>query len=423
MLRNLCLIALLTLLIAPQFAKADGGLIFPKNYWGYETGQKGAIVYQDGVETLVLQTSYQGKANDFAWIIPTPSKPDVTKVSSDLFDNLNDLTQPKNIIYPMTTANFANDSAGPSEGVKVIEQKQVGIYEINVLSATDKNSLYDWLNQNGYIYPSTKKYILDEYITNKWFFTAIKISKDAITNQVQDQLSQGDLSPIKFVFKTSNIVYPLKISQVVEDQNISSDVSSYYPSSVPITLYVFADHKKELSSGYTTTFANWIKGDEIEKLAKDDNGNSWVTVKNKLFLTKITNNILVSSMTSDLFFDNAKNNSKVGVDSWYDELSSFMDSFGGIILLLSLLIFLAVSIFQFNQIYKKHLALWIVQWLCFVAILLVYLVNIINTTLPNKFSYQANMFFESPMNIISYLSLPILILLVMKLQQNMQKNR
>jgi len=126
-------------------------------------------------------------------------------------------------------------------------------------------------------------------------------------------------------------------------------------------------------------------------------------------------------MKSDLFFDNAKNNSKVGVDSWFDTLSKFINSFGGIILLFALIVFLIISIFQFNTNYKKHIWCWILQWICFILVLLVYVMYIISAIMPTSWIATNSMLLNSPVDIVAYLSLPILLLLVMKLQQNMQK--
>lgn len=359
MFKKILLVLIAALFLLPTFAQADGGLFPPDNQWMYETGQKGAIFYQNETETLVLQTSFSGDAKDFAWIIPTPSQPEVTKVSDDIFTKLTELTSVNDIIIPML-GGIATTSLENADKVQVLEEKQLGIYEVKVLSATSANALYDWLKENNYKYPESKKYILDDYITNKWFFTTAKISTSAITEDVATKLKQGKLSPIKLVFETKNMVYPLKISAVTETGHLQS-FDDYYTGSYnqSIELYIFADHKKEIS-GFSVDYANWIKPKEIEKLAKDDSGNFWVTANKKMYLTKLSQYLPVIDMTNDLFPDNAQNNQKVGVQTIWQktgELGNYAWFFwlAVIILVTSVILSFASNVNKIQNKYAKIL--------------------------------------------------------------------
>ncbi|MEZ6191959.1 MAG: DUF2330 domain-containing protein [Phycisphaerales bacterium] len=57
--------------------------------------QEALIHWADGVETLVIRTSFTGKGDKFAWVVPTPSKPEVTASTTGLFPTLRTLTAPK----------------------------------------------------------------------------------------------------------------------------------------------------------------------------------------------------------------------------------------------------------------------------------------------------------------------------------------
>ena len=336
--KKLLSITIMLLSLAPNFVHADGGMVPPTHSWIYETGQKAAIVYQDKTETLVLSTSFQGDAKDFGYIVPTPSQPEVSKVSDDIFQNLENMTLSYDGVRPLTASGTASQNALEKSDVQIVEEKKVGIFDVKVLSATDSTALYTWLNENSFSYPQDKKYILDDYIQNKWFFCVAKISAEAITPSVETQLRQGQLAPLKLVFSTDNIVYPLKISSVTDESLISNfravnssktisstssstpqpEVAPYPYSNTPITLYIFADHKKEIT-GFNTEYASWIKSAEIEKLAKDDQGNSWVSVKErKMYLTKLNRYMTTKDMTNDLFPDNAPNNTNVGAPNWWE---------------------------------------------------------------------------------------------------------
>lgn len=350
--KTLLVAALIVAFILPTVALADGGIIGPPNFWMRETGQKAVIVFEKNTETLIISTTFEGDAKDFAWIVPTPSVPKVTKAPYNLFDSLDTLTQIQyyntGVIAPMAL----NEKAAPTSAVTVIEQKKVDIYDITVLSATDKNALYDWLKQNNYYYPAAGKYILDDYISNDWIFTAIKINTESLT-VAENQLRQGTANPLKLVFSTDKIIYPLKISSVTtvppEDTTQTNpvpqtttptatvqDVTPVSPEQtsggtatspeiapipkpkiwidpnpyVPIVLYVFADHKKE-AIGFNTQWANWVKPDAIKKLAYDDTGNPWYNASNKLFLTKLSESVQVSAMKNDVFLVDASNNATI----------------------------------------------------------------------------------------------------------------
>lgn len=441
MFKKIVLVLIVVLLLIPSLTKADGGMMPPPNQWIYETGQKGAIVFQNNTETLVLSTSFQGDAKDFAYIVPTPSKPEVSKVSDDIFTNLEELTQQEYYNTMPLSGGLGGADMAVKQEVTVVEEKQVGIFDIKVLTATGANALFDWLKENNFTYPASKKYILDDYIQNKWYFTTAKISTEAITKDVESKLTQGDLTPLKFTFETQNIVYPLKISAVVDDvvmkkdyEAVQENLSDYEISSkmlypvdyVPITLYIFADHKKETANFYED-YANWVKQDEIEKLAKDDNGNPWVEINSKkMYLTKLSSSLAYSEMTNDLFFDNADDNDKVGVISWWENVLTWLGTIGlALIFLAFLVLFFILCIWQFKPCSRRcRIACWVFQSISFVLIGLPMLAIFFSLLLANSFYGYYSMYELATMLEISllFLGLPVLMIILMILEGVKQKN-
>ncbi|HRY60126.1 MAG TPA: DUF2330 domain-containing protein [Patescibacteria group bacterium] len=329
--------ALLAAVLIPMAAKADGGIMPPPNYWIHETDQKAVIVSENGVETLVLSTSFQGDAKDFAWIVPTPSKPEVMKGAVKIFEALEDYTRVSygdGRIY--NSLPLGLESSVPAPAVNVIEEKKIGIYDITVLEANDKEALYTWLKEKGYNYPEYGKTILDDYIQNRWFFTAVKINSQDLAYASVD-LKSGTITPLKLVFATDKIVYPLKISSItMANPKVNGDtpVSSIESSSssgtatntkeivaVPpntvipsnymdVKLYVFADHKKQID-GFTTKYANWVDAKTISGFALDDNGNAWYSPKKEMFLTVLYDNMSTRDMKTDVFLTNAQDNDTI----------------------------------------------------------------------------------------------------------------
>lgn len=432
--------------LLPTLARADGGIMPPPDHWVYETGQKGAIFYQDKTETLVLQTSFSGNAEDFAYIVPTPSQPEITKVSDDIFSNLAELTEEVTVMKGAGIGVMMAPKVA-EEAVTIVEEKQVGIYEIKVLTATDANALYDWLQENNFTYPASKKYILDDYIQNKWFFTTAKISTEAITSDIEIKLKKGQLTPLRLVFPTENLVYPLKISAVVDEtaieenfqtleseweETLSEEEKAIFstvvqPSnSIPITLYIFTDHKQEISD-FTIKYANWIKAQEIEKLAKDDNGNPWVRPQKKMYLTKLYRSMEYSEMSNDLFPNAADDDKKVGVASWWERAINWFSGIGLLLVyVFFVLLFFTLCYWQFTPRSKKcHLICWILQILSFVIVTLPLLIIFVYLVL-GALSYGLIYTTEWVILVISSIflvGLPVVMLVLMLTEHYLQKKR
>lgn len=301
---------LLAILLLPEAVLADGMLVAPPAGYIYETDQKAVIFYQDKKEKLVISITFNGDAQHFAWIVPTPSKPQANKGSDELFASLQELTRP-NYDYPKPMSLGAPGPPADYEGkVYVHETKQIDYYDIVVLSANDANALAEWLNDNGYDYPQNGRYILNDYITNGWFFTAIKINDDYSSGAVNSQFRSGHAIPLVLDFQSDKIVYPLKISSIVHQSNLEN--SRHYANRlVGVLLYVITGSKQQLP-GFETQYAAWIKKKDIEDLAYDDNGNPWFSPsEEKYFLTRLYRRMMTSEMTSDLYLRRAKDNMAV----------------------------------------------------------------------------------------------------------------
>jgi hypothetical protein len=177
---------------------------------------------------LILSVSFEGDAEDFAWVIPVPSKPEIAVTDPELFWELSDLTATE---FPGGGGGFwcGGGAGAPSDqdGVDVIEEKVVGPYATAILSATNVTALVDWLNANGYIFPEGGEEIITEYIEKEWYFVATKIN--AVEEDTGHALAEGAIEPIVLSFASNETVYPLRIS-------------SLSATSPEVLLYVLADH-------------------------------------------------------------------------------------------------------------------------------------------------------------------------------------
>jgi hypothetical protein len=216
---------------------ADGGF-FPDSMYRdlYESAQKAVILYGNGTEHLILSVSFEGDAEDFAWVIPVPDKPEIAVTDPDLFWELSDLTATE---IPKNGGGFGclggTEGEMEEEGVDVIEEQVVGPYATAILSATNATALADWLNANGYIFPEDGEEIVSEYIEKEWYFVATKINAIVDVDlfwyggEASEALAEGAIEPIILSFASDEIVYPLRITSL----------SATAPE---VLLYVFTDY-------------------------------------------------------------------------------------------------------------------------------------------------------------------------------------
>ena len=178
MLRQLMLPLLLTAaLTAP--AHGDGCFVWNKGADLNEPSQKAIIYWKDGTEVLVLQVKYEGPAEEFAWIVPLPSRPGVAAIESKKspFAEIS--------LYTQLRARWGYRGRGVDHAqgkgqVTVLERKVVGVYDIAVLASTDADALAGWLKRNGYAFPAKRKDVLAHYTKKKWFYVAMRIDRKAL---------------------------------------------------------------------------------------------------------------------------------------------------------------------------------------------------------------------------------------------------
>ena len=192
---------------------ADGFILWKDISPLERADQRAFIYYDEGKETLILSLNYRGAGNDFAWLIPTPSVPAVSKAPDDFFQQLDKMLISLRGYPEMGEEHFGDVGAAvPMMGggeVEVISRQKIGIYDVAVIKSTDPYALKNWLDKEGYRLPSSAPDILKPYIEKKWCFVAVKVSKDEFKGR---RIGEGMLTPIKIEFATPIILYPLRVS-------------------------------------------------------------------------------------------------------------------------------------------------------------------------------------------------------------------
>jgi hypothetical protein len=218
--------------------------------------QRAMLYFSNGVERLVIETSFIGQGTNFAWVVPLPSAPKIEAVSTNFFAYLNMAFQPKLILaasdwwilflaigYLATISIWTYRKTGPSrfvswfgflllllllvvvalpnfvrsrgvssvasaDSVEVLNRQSVGIYDTTTLTSADGRALLDWLNSYGFHTPATALPVISDYSKQGWVFVAATINRDV------PGVDSSRPHPLAFTFRSDNPVYPLRLTGV-----------------------------------------------------------------------------------------------------------------------------------------------------------------------------------------------------------------
>jgi hypothetical protein len=127
--------------------------------------------------------------------------------------------------------------------VVVLEAGVVGSLDYKIIEASRADDLFQWLKDNRYSYAGDEA-SLNFYIQKKWLFTVMKIDTMQMKRN-KDGSFAGEVTPTRFSFTSSKLVYPLKITQIsVKDRTEA-------------LFYVQAPHKVDLQGDMSYQYT-WV---------------------------------------------------------------------------------------------------------------------------------------------------------------------
>lgn len=139
--------------------------------------EESAIIIWDAAaktQHFIRRASFETKAKDFGFIVPTPSVPKLAEADDAAFKHLDRvITPPRN--FNATKKAVASAPAPVAPKVEVIAKAKVAGFDATVLSASDAGALDRWLKSNGYASSPELTEWYRHYIERKWYFTAFKI--------------------------------------------------------------------------------------------------------------------------------------------------------------------------------------------------------------------------------------------------------
>ena len=191
-----------------------------------QAGERIAFARDNGIITAHIQVQYSGPAEEFGWLLPLPSEPELKLGTDELFAQLIATTQPKYKMAreyhgacPFDPANPNNnlggagggpaapDAEGGSRGDDdlVVIEDSIGPYDYAVLRADSQQPMLDWLQENGYFVPSATAASVTPYIRPGAFFLALKLQKGK---------EVGDLQPVVLKYASDYAMIPIILTGV-----------------------------------------------------------------------------------------------------------------------------------------------------------------------------------------------------------------
>lgn len=197
--------------VMPALALACGGFFCSATPVD-QTAERIIFVKEDAATvTSYVEITYQGSAEDFAWIVPVPSVPELDIWDGGAFNALDLATQPQ------FQGNFGCDRdadgaqdpglPGPPEagGVDVLAREQVGPFDTATITSDDPRALVQWLRDNGFrILPEMEPFVA-LYTAEGMKFVAMKL-----------QPGEGveAIAPIKMQYASAGMAVPLRLTAV-----------------------------------------------------------------------------------------------------------------------------------------------------------------------------------------------------------------
>lgn len=191
--------------IATPAAACACGAPTPPDGMRVSVGQEHALVTFDGTtERIDMVLDMLADGADTGLVVPTPTPATVSLGEASIFDALDEQTAP---VVETVEDWWGSMGDGSSAGgaPEVLSEVDLGPIQAVTLAASDAAGLQNWLAANGYAIDPAVQSLFADYIARGWSFAALKLTGE--------EPLDGALDPVRFEFATTEMVYPLLLSQ------------------------------------------------------------------------------------------------------------------------------------------------------------------------------------------------------------------
>src|SRR5262245_26629141 len=161
---------------------------------------------------FIRKPSFQSEAEDFGFIVPSPSEPELEESGSEAFPYLLKLTEPAvkrrlGLRPPSLGCGGTLSLPGrmDDQAVKTLQEKEVAGFSAVVLETRSSTALVAWLKEHGYAYSPEVEAWAKPYVERGWKFTALKIAKNGPS---PDKAVAA--ASLRISFKTDRPLFPYR---------------------------------------------------------------------------------------------------------------------------------------------------------------------------------------------------------------------
>lgn len=261
---------------------ANAGTIVTTDGTDISTGTQRAVISWDGeTETVDLELHLSSDSGTAGFIFPTPAKAEVSVGDASLFDRLDVATAPTGIVED----DWWGREGETTDAGTTIVRAPLDLPDPTVIKATNRKGLSGWLKEHDFQLSDAATDAVASYASQGWSFSMITLDTGAAF--------EGALEPVRFTFKTDEVVYPLRLASATE-------------TALNYRFYVIDDHRtefmqspktsRELNAARSVVWAGSLAGTGLESLGP------YLTVTDMRFdspATQVTSDIAIVDAPAD----------------------------------------------------------------------------------------------------------------------------
>ncbi|HEV3443659.1 MAG TPA: DUF2330 domain-containing protein [Gemmataceae bacterium] len=204
-------------------------------------------------EHFIRQASFKSAADNFGFLVPSPSQPELDESGNGAFPYLQKLTEPEiqKRTHPTGIACGCGMASAPPPAaragkadVQVLQRKLVAGFHATVLEANSAAALVAWLKENGYAFSPEVEAWAKPYVEAGWKITALKVARagdDKQTNSVS-------AAALRMSFQTDRPLFPYR------EPDFKNSTQALGASNRLLRIYFIADARYE---GALDRHASW----------------------------------------------------------------------------------------------------------------------------------------------------------------------
>ncbi len=224
--RNILIISILSLSIglAVLVSSACGGFFCTNTPIDQSAERIIFTVNGDVTITAIVGINYTGNAEDFSWVVPVPSVPELDVAETASLDTLQINTEVQ-VILPGDPCgslyHYGDFGGGGGDDMGMfVETGSVGPYDFAILGSEDATEMIRWLRDNNYVITEAMEPLVQLYVEEGMFFLAMKLSQES---------DVGDIQPVVMTYEAEHPTIPIRLTAVAAVEDL------------PIITWIFAD--------------------------------------------------------------------------------------------------------------------------------------------------------------------------------------